>query len=290
MDNVPGVVEAINRKEVLFGTVDTYILWNLTNHEVHKTDYSNASRTMLYNIYDLKWDKELLDLFKIDESILPEVTDSNSIFGYANALTEIDEDFKDVPIASILGDQQASLFGQCCFEKGSAKNTYGTGCFMLMNTKEPVKKPEHGLLSTIAWGLDGKIEYALEGSVFIGGCSIQWLRDQLEFIKSSGDCENFLHGENPSGNVIIVPAFVGMGTPYWDSDARGAIFGLTRVSNKKNIVAATVESIAYQCVDVLLSMEKTSGIRIKEMGVDGGACVNNYLMQFPKHVLFHVRL
>lgn len=284
-DHVNGAYEKALNDEVKFGTIDTFLLWKLTNGLVHATDYTNASRTMIYNIYDLCWDQELLDLLNIPKSILPNVMDSNAVFGYAVGLTDIDSDFKDVPIASMIGDQQASLFGQCCFEQGDAKNTYGTGCFMLMNTKKPVKKPGYGLLSTIAWGLDGQIEYALEGSVFIAGAGVQWLRDKMEFFENSKDCEKSLKVQNPSAGIYLVPAFVGLGTPYWDSDVRGAIFGLNRTTTKDHIIAATIESIAYQTKDVLEVMEEVSGVKIKTMGVDGGACVNGYLMQFQADLL-----
>lgn len=285
LDNVNGARELAKKDQIKFGTIDSYLLWKLTNGAVHATDYTNASRTMVYNIYDLCWDKDLLNIMGIPSSILPCVLDSNAIFGYASALSEIDEDFKNVPIAAIIGDQQASLFGQCCFEQGDAKNTYGTGCFMLMNTKTPIKNPKYGLLSTIAWGIDGQIEYALEGSVFIAGAGVQWLRDKMEFFDESKDCEKSLKVKNPSGGVYIVPAFVGLGTPYWDSDARGAIFGITRTTTKDNIIAATIESIAYQTKDVLDVMEQSSNVKIKTMGVDGGACVNSYLMQFQADLL-----
>lgn len=284
-DHVDGAYEKAINGEIKFGTIDTYLLWKLTNGLVHATDYTNASRTMIYNIYDLCWDQELLELLNIPKTILPNVMDSNAIFGYAVGLMDIDSDFKDVPIASMIGDQQASLFGQCCFEQGDAKNTYGTGCFMLMNTKKPIKKPGYGLLSTIAWGLDGQIEYALEGSVFIAGAGVQWLRDKMEFFENSKDCEKSLKVQNPSGGIYLVPAFVGLGTPYWDSDARGAIFGMTRTTTKDHIIAATIESIAYQTKDVLDVMEDASGVKIKTMGVDGGACVNGYLMQFQADLL-----
>ncbi len=280
LNNVNGAYEKAVNGDIKFGTIDSFLLWKLTNGKVHATDYTNASRTMIYNIYDLCWDEELLNILNIPSNILPKVCDSNEIFGYAEALIEIDSDFKDVPIAAIIGDQQASLFGQCCFEQGDAKNTYGTGCFMLMNTKEAIKNPGYGLLSTIAWGIDGKIEYALEGSVFIAGAGVQWLRDKMEFFSNSIDCEKALKSKSPSGGVYIVPAFVGLGTPYWDSDARGAIFGITRTTTKDNITAATIESIAYQTKDVLDAMETSSNVKIKTMGVDGGACVNSYLMQF----------
>ena len=285
LENVPGAREKALNNELRFGTIDCFLLSKLTNNKVHATDYTNASRTMLYNIYDLKWDEELLKILNIPASILPDVLDSNAIFGYATGLSNIDKAFNEIPIASMIGDQQASLFGQCCFEQGDAKNTYGTGCFMLMNTKKPIKNPGYGLLSTIAWGIDGKLEYALEGSVFIAGAGVQWLRDMMEFFEQSKECEKSLKDKNPSGGVYLVPAFVGLGTPYWDSDARGAIFGITRTTTKNHITAATIEAIAYQTKDVLDVMEEASGVKIKTMGVDGGACVNSYLMQFQADLL-----
>jgi glycerol kinase len=285
LENVPGAREKALNNELRFGTIDCFLLSKLTNNKVHATDYTNASRTMLYNIYDLKWDEELLKILNIPASILPDVLDSNAIFGYATGLSSIDKAFNEIPIASMIGDQQASLFGQCCFEQGDAKNTYGTGCFMLMNTKKPIKNPGYGLLSTIAWGIDGKLEYALEGSVFIAGAGVQWLRDMMEFFEQSKECEKALKDKNPSGGVYLVPAFVGLGTPYWDSDARGAIFGITRTTTKNHITAATIEAIAYQTKDVLDVMEEASGVKIKTMGVDGGACVNSYLMQFQADLL-----
>lgn len=285
LENVPGAREKALNNELRFGTIDCFLLAKLTNNAVHATDYTNASRTMLYNIYDLKWDDELLEILNIPSSILPKVLDSNAIFGYATGLAKIDEAFNEIPIASMIGDQQASLFGQCCFEAGDAKNTYGTGCFMLMNTKKPIKNPGYGLLSTIAWSLDGKLEYALEGSVFIAGAGVQWLRDMMEFFDQSKDCEKALKDKNPSGGIYLVPAFVGLGTPYWDSDARGAIFGITRTTTKNHITAATIEAIAYQTKDVLDVMEEASGVKINTMGVDGGACVNGYLMQFQADLL-----
>ena len=285
LENVPGAREKALNNELRFGTIDCFLLSKLTNNKVHATDYTNASRTMLYNIYDLKWDEELLKILNIPASILPDVLDSNATFGYATGLSNIDKAFNEIPIASMIGDQQASLFGQCCFEQGDAKNTYGTGCFMLMNTKKPIKNPGYGLLSTIAWGIDGKLEYALEGSVFIAGAGVQWLRDMMEFFEQSKECEKALKDKNPSGGVYLVPAFVGLGTPYWDSDARGAIFGITRTTTKNHITAATIEAIAYQTKDVLDVMEEASGVKIKTMGVDGGACVNSYLMQFQADLL-----
>lgn len=274
-----------NLENLLFGTIDTYLLWNLTNGNVHATDYTNASRTMIYNIYEKCWDDELLKILNIPSHILPVVLDSNANFGNACGLAEIDEEFNNIPITSMIGDQQASLFGQCCYNVGDVKNTYGTGCFMLMNTKNPVKNPKYGLLSTIAWSLDGHVEYALEGSVFIAGAGVQWLRDKMEFFDESSECEKSLKQNDPSEGVYLVPAFVGMGTPYWDSDVRGAIFGLKRSTTKDHITAATIEAIAYQTKDVLDVMEEVSNVKITSIGVDGGACVNSYLMQFQADIL-----
>lgn len=284
-DNVDNVKEKAEEGKLLFGTIDTYLLWKLTNGKVHATDYSNASRTLIYNINELKWDDELLGYFGIPKNILPEVLPSSHIFGYATGLTSIDKRFSQIPIASIVGDQQASLFGQCCFEPVDCKSTYGTGCFILMNTGEKPITSNYGLLTTIAWGLNGKIEYALEGSVFVAGSAIQWLRDQLEFFEKSSDCEKSVKSNNPSNGVYIVPAFVGLGTPYWDNDARGAIFGITRATTKDNIVAATIESIAYQARDVMDAMKKESQNEIQYLGVDGGASVNDYMMQFQADLL-----
>lgn len=284
-DHVDGVKEKATRGEVLFGTIDTYLLWKLTNGAVHATDYSNASRTLIYNIKELKWDVELMKYFEIPMAMLPEVCDSSHIFGYATALSKMDQDFIHVPIASLIGDQQAALFGQCCFDKGDCKSTYGTGCFILMNTGNEYIRSQSGLLTTIAWGINGNIEYALEGSVFVAGSAIQWLRDGLEFFDKSSDCEKAIRGTNPSGDVYVVPAFVGLGTPYWDNDVRGAIFGITRSTTKDNITAATIESIAYQAHDVMSVMRKESNCNIQYLGVDGGASVNDYMMQFQADLL-----
>ena len=286
IDNVKGVKELIKEKKVLFGTVDTYLLWKLTKGKLHLTDYTNASRTMLFNIHTLEWDKELLELFDIDESILPKVVNSSDIYGEATALHDIDENLH-INVASMVGDQQASLFGQCCYNVGDVKNTYGTGCFMLMNIGDKAKYSSQGLLTTIAWGLNGKISYALEGSVFIGGSAVQWLRDGLKMITKSSDVENYSNLQNiPSSNgIYVVPAFVGLGTPYWDNDARGAIFGLTRATSNADIINATVESIAYQSKDVMEVMKEDSGFDIKTLAVDGGASVNDYLIQFQSDLL-----
>lgn len=284
-NNVKGAKEAADKGEILFGTIDTYLLWKLTGKVVHATDYSNASRTLIYNINRLCWDSELMDYFDIPEQILPEVLPSSHIFGYATALSNIDPEFNKVPIASLIGDQQAALFGQCCFDEGCAKSTYGTGCFILMNTKDKLIHSKNGLLTTIAWGINNKIEYALEGSVFVSGSAIQWLRDGLEFFENSSDCEKAIRGSNPSGNIYLIPAFVGLGTPYWDNDARGAIFGITGATTKDHITVAAIEASAYQAKDVMDVMIEESGVNIQYLGVDGGASVNDYLMQFQANLL-----
>lgn len=284
-DNVSGIYEKALKGEILFGTVDTYLVWKLTNGKAHITDYSNASRTMLFNIKTLEWDEELLKIFNIPKNILPKVVSSSMIYDTAIKLNEIIPDL-NLPIASIIGDQQASLFGQCCFESGNIKNTYGTGCFMLMNTKDKLVDSKNGLLTTIAWGIDGKIEYALEGSVFIAGSAIQWLRDGLRMFKESKEVEKYSDRIKGSNGVYVVPAFVGLGTPYWDNDTRGAVFGLTQASKKEHFINATVESIAYQAKDVMEVMVKDSGIAITSLAVDGGASCNNYLMQFQSDILY----
>lgn len=284
-DNVKGVKEKAYAGDVIFGTIDTYLLWKLTDGKVHATDYSNASRTLIYNIKELKWDESLLRYFDIPIKMLPSVYESSHIFGYATALCGIDKEFANIPIASLIGDQQAALFGQCCFNKGDCKSTYGTGCFILMNTGNEYIFSKSGLLTTIAWGINGKVEYALEGSVFVAGSAIQWLRDGLEFFEKSSDCEKAIRGKNPSGDVYVVPAFVGLGTPYWDNDVRGAIFGLTRATNKDHITVATIESIAYQAKDVMDVMIDESKFDIKYLGVDGGASINDYMMQFQADLL-----
>ena len=284
-DHIEGVKKRADQGELLFGTIDTYLLWKLTKGSVHATDYSNASRTLLYNINTLKWDESLMQYFDVPRSMLPEVMPSSHIFGYATALSNIDKSFENIPIASMIGDQQAALFGQCCFEAGSIKSTYGTGCFILMNTGTQRITSQKGLLTTIAWGLNGKIEYALEGSVFVAGSAIQWLRDGLEFFKTSSECEKSTRDNNPSQGVYMVPAFVGLGTPYWDNDARGAIFGITRSTTKNHITAATIESIAYQAKDVMDVMQEESNYDIQYLGVDGGASVNDYMMQFQADLL-----
>ena len=283
-DNVPGVYERALKGEILFGTIDTYLVWKLTEGKKHVTDYTNASRTMMFNINSLTWDDELLELYGIPKCILPEVVNSNENMGIATRLKEFDESL-DIPICSIIGDQQASLFGQCCFNHGDVKSTYGTGCFMLMNTKDQIVKSHNGLLTTIAWGVNGKVEYALEGSVFVAGSAIQWLRDGMRLFEKSKDCEKYSRVVDGSDGVYVVPAFVGLGTPYWDNDARGAVFGLTRATKKEHFVNATVESIAYQAKDVMEVMKEEACTAIRSLGVDGGASANNYLMQFQADIL-----
>jgi glycerol kinase len=282
LDHVGGAREKAERGELLFGTIDTWLIWNLSGGKAHVTDYSNASRTLMFNIYDLKWDEELLKILSIPQSILPEVKSSSEI--YTN--TAGDHFFgKEVPIAGVAGDQQAALFGQGCYEKGMAKNTYGTGCFMLMNTGEKPVRSEHGLLTTIAWGINGKVEYALEGSIFVAGAAIQWLRDGLRMLKNSADSEAYALKVNSAEGVYVVPAFVGLGTPYWDSDVKGAVFGLTRGTSKEHFIRATLESLAYQTKDVLAAMEEDSGIKLKTLRVDGGVVKNNFLMEFQSNLL-----
>ncbi len=273
LDNVEGAREKAEKGELLFGTVDTWLIWKLTNGKVHATDYTNASRTMLYNIKELKWDEKILETLNIPKSMLPEVKDSSGTFGYANLGGKGGH---RVPIAGVAGDQQSALFGQACFEEGESKNTYGTGCFLLMNTGEKFVKSNNGLITTIAIGLDGKVQYALEGSVFVGGASVQWLRDELKLISESRDTEYFARKVKDNGGVYVVPAFVGLGAPYWDMYARGAILGLTRGANKNHIIRATLESIAYQTKDVLKAMEEDSGIKLNGLKVDGGAAANNF--------------
>lgn len=281
LDNVEGARASAEKGELLFGTIDTWLLWNLTGGKVHVTDYSNASRTMLYNINTLSWDEKMLSELNIPKSMLPEVKNSSELYGETlpNLLGE------SIPVAGIAGDQQSALFGQACFEKGMAKNTYGTGCFMLMNTGENPVQSKSGLLTTIAWGLDGKVEYALEGSVFIAGAAIQWLRDGLKIIEKAPDSELFAAETEDTAGVYVVPAFAGLGAPYWDMYARGAVFGLTRGTTKQHFIRATLESLAYQTKDVLLAMQNDSGIELQTLRVDGGACSNNLLMQFQADVL-----
>ncbi|WP_077624399.1 glycerol kinase GlpK [Sediminibacillus massiliensis] len=282
LDNVEGAREKAERGDLLFGTVDTWLIYKLTGGKTHVTDYSNASRTLMYNIYDLEWDEELLDILAVPKSMLPEVRPSSEVYGKTVSYHFFGE---EVPIAGIAGDQQAALFGQACYEKGMAKNTYGTGCFMLMNTGEKPVKSQHGLLTTLAWGLDGKVEYALEGSIFVAGSAVQWLRDGLRMIDNAPETEQYASRVESTDGVYMVPAFVGLGTPYWDSDARGAIFGLTRGTSKEHFIRATLESLAYQTKDVLDAMIADSGIELKSLRVDGGAVKNDFLTQFQSDIL-----
>lgn len=282
LDNVDGAREKADNGELLFGTIDTWLIWKLSGGHAHVTDYSNASRTLMYNIYEQKWDDELLDILTVPKSMLPEVKPSSDV--YAHTIPYHFFGF-EVPIAGAAGDQQAALFGQACFDSGEGKNTYGTGCFMLMNTGEEAVKSDHGLLTTIAWGYDGKVEYALEGSIFVAGSAIQWLRDGLRMLKSAKDTEQYANRVETTDGVYVVPAFVGLGAPYWNSDVRGAIFGLTRGTEKEHFVRATLESLAYQTRDVLTAMEQDSGIELKTLRVDGGAVNNNFLMQFQADIL-----
>ncbi|HTJ51843.1 MAG TPA: glycerol kinase GlpK [Cyclobacteriaceae bacterium] len=279
LDNVPQARERAERGELAFGTVDSWLIWNLTGGKVHATDYTNASRTMLFNIRELKWDKKLLDELTIPSSLLPEVKPSAHEFGFYVL------DGVNIPIAGVAGDQQAALFGQACFEPGMAKNTYGTGCFMLMNMGSSIHQSKNGLITTIAWGLDGKVEYALEGSVFIAGAAVQWLRDSLHVIDQSKDSEYFAAKALGSNEVYVVPAFAGLGAPYWDMYARGAIFGLTRDTGKDHLIKATLESLAYQTKDILNAMQEDAGLTLASLKVDGGACANNILMQFQADIL-----
>ncbi len=281
LDNVEGARERAKRGELCFGTIDSWLIWKLTGGKVHATDYSNASRTMLFNINTLEWDKEILELFDIPCSMLPEVKNSSGIFGY----TDHELFGAELPIAGVAGDQQAALFGGCCFDEGDIKNTYGTGAFMLMNTSDKSFHTKNGLLTTIAWGIDGRITYALEGSVFACGASIQWLRDGLRLIENSADSEYYASKVEDSGGVIVVPAFTGLGAPWWDPYARGTIIGITRSTNKYHIIRATLEGMAYQTCDVVSLMEDSTDIKIKRMKVDGGASGNNLLMSIQADVL-----
>ncbi|MGB9859965.1 MAG: glycerol kinase GlpK [Moorellaceae bacterium] len=281
LDNVPGIREKAERGEVLFGNIDTWLMWKLSGGRVHATDYSNASRTMIFNIHSLDWDEELLSELSIPRAILPKALPSSYVYGYTSS-----EIFgAEVPLAGDAGDQQAALFGQACFKPGMAKNTYGTGCFMLLNTGETAVPSRSGLVTTIAWGLNGRVEYALEGSVFITGAAVQWLRDGLKIIEKAADTETLASGVSDSGGVYLVPAFVGLGAPYWDMYARGIIVGITRGTTKEHLVRATLESICYQTRDVLEAMVSDSGIKLQALRVDGGAVVNNFLMQFQSDIL-----
>lgn len=282
LDNVKGAREKAENGDLLFGTIDSWLVWKLSAGKVHVTDYTNASRTLMYNIYDLTWDEELLDILTVPRSMLPEVRSSSEVY----TTTEPNLFFgEEVPISGMAGDQQAALFGQACFEPGMAKNTYGTGCFLLMNTGEEAVRSQNGLLTTIAWGVNGKVEYALEGSIFVAGSAIQWLRDGLGIIQTAADSEELATSVDSTDGVYVVPAFVGLGTPYWDSEARGSVFGITRGTTKAHLTRATIESLAYQTKDVFSSMESDSGIRLKKLRVDGGATSNNFLMQFQSNML-----
>lgn len=282
LDHVEGAREKAENGDLLFGTIDSWLVWKLSGRTAHITDYTNASRTLMFNIYDLKWDDELLELLNIPKQMLPEVKESSEIYGKT-----IDYHFfgQEVPIAGIAGDQQAALFGQACFDRGDVKNTYGTGGFMLMNTGEEAVKSESGLLTTIAYGLDGKVNYALEGSIFVSGSAIQWLRDGLRMINSAPQTENYASRVDSTEGVYMVPAFVGLGTPYWDSEARGAIFGLSRGTEKEHFIRATLESLCYQTRDVMEAMSKDSGIEVQNLRVDGGAVKNNFIMQFQADIV-----
>ncbi len=281
LENVPGAREKAERGELLFGNIDTWLIWNLTKGRVHVTDYSNASRTMLYNIFELKWDEEILARLDIPVSMLPEVKPSSCVYG------ETDPTVFGAPIkiGGAAGDQQAALFGQTCFRPGMAKNTYGTGCFLLMNTGTKPVMSSSGLVTTIAWGVDGKVEYALEGSIFVAGAAIQWLRDEMKLIESAADSEYMASKVDDTNGCYVVPAFTGLGAPYWDPYARGAVVGLTRGVNKYHLIRATLESLAYQTRDVLAAMQRDSGIQLAELKVDGGASANNFLMQFQADII-----
>ncbi len=282
LNNVPGSKEKAHNGELLFGTIDTYLAWKLSGGKLHITDYSNASRTMLFNIRQLCWDKKLCELFGVPLCMLPEVVDSSGVYGYTDAAVF---DGAKIPIAGIAGDQQAALFGQTCFEEGMVKNTYGTGCFLLMNTGTKPVRSQNGLLTTIAWGIDKKVEYAIEGSVFIAGAVIKWLRDNIRMIGSAAESESYALNAEGNGGVYFVPAFSGLGAPYWDMDAKGVISGLTLSSQKKHIIRAALEAMAFQTKDVVNAMQLDSGISLKVMNVDGGASSNNFLMAFQAGIL-----
>lgn len=281
LDHVEGAREKAEEGLLLFGTIDSWLIWKLTGGQAHVTDVSNASRTLMFNIHTLQWDDTLLEILGVPKSMLPDVRSSSEIYGH------ITSDFlgRSIPIAGVAGDQQAALFGQACFESGMAKNTYGTGCFMLKNTGEQAVSSNHGLLTTIAWGIGGKVYYALEGSIFVAGSALQWLRDGLRMIDSAKESEAYAEQVESTEGVYVVPAFVGLGTPYWDSDVRGAVFGITRGTSKEHFVRATLESIAYQTKDVIQAMEEDSGIPLRTLRVDGGAVNNRFLMQFQSDML-----
>ena len=281
LENIDGAREKAEQGELCFGTIDSWLIWNLTGGKVHATDYSNAARTMLFNIHTLKWDEELLELFDIPRSMLPEVKPSSGLFGYTDAGVLGAE----LPIAGVAGDQQAALFGQCCFDEGEMKNTYGTGAFLLMNTGNKPYMTTNGLITTIAWGIGDKVTYALEGSVFTCGAAIQWLRDGLKIIESAQDSEYYASKVKDSGGVLIVPAFQGLGAPWWDPYARGVIIGITRATTKYHLIRATLESLAYQVVDVVDLMQRSTNIKVKKLKVDGGASANNLMLDFQANIL-----
>lgn len=282
LDHVEGAQARAERGELLFGTIDSWLIWNLTGGAVHVTDMTNAARTLLFDIHALHWDDELLALLDIPRSMLPEVRGSSEIYGHSRAQFFFDQ---QIPIAGIAGDQQAALFGQACFEPGMAKNTYGTGCFMLMHTGDKAVASRNGLLTTIAWSVDGQVEYALEGSIFVAGSVVQWLRDGLRMFGKSGDCQAYAERVPDTGGVYLVPAFVGLGAPYWRSDVRGAMFGVTRGTTKEHFIRAAVESMAYQTRDVLAAMQADAGIELKELRADGGAIANDFMAQFQSDML-----
>lgn len=281
LDHVPGARERAEQGELLFGTVDTWLIWNLTKGCIHVTDYTNAARTMLFDIHKKCWDEEILSYFRIPKCMLPDVKPSSCVYGYTSA----DVMGGKIPIAGAAGDQQAALFGQCCFGPGEMKNTYGTGCFLLMNTGDIAVKSKAGLLTTIAASTPDEVQYALEGSVFVAGAAVQWLRDEMRMVRSAGQTEEYCTAVPDTGSVYVVPAFAGMGAPYWEQYARGTIVGVTRGTSKEHFIRATVESMAYQVYDLVEAMERDFGIHVKELKVDGGACANNFLMQFQSDIL-----
>ena len=281
LDNVPGARKRANAGKLLFGTIDTWLIWKLTGGKVHVTDYTNASRTMLYNIRELCWDKELLELLDVPECMLPEVKPSSHVYG----TTEFELYGGEIPIAGAAGDQQCALFGQCCFEPGQMKNTYGTGCFLLMNTGSEIVESKNGLVTTIAVGYEDHVEYALEGSIFVAGAAIQWLRDELGVVSNAAESQEYAEKVPDTAGGYVVPAFTGLGAPYWNQQARGAIVGITRGFSRAHLIRATLESLAYQTYDIARAMERDSGIRIGELKVDGGACANDFLMQFQSDIM-----
>ena len=281
LDHVEGARKQAENGDLAFGTIDTWLIWNLTRGEVHATDYTNASRTMMFDIHKLDWDQKILDYFKIPKNMLPKVKPSSGIFGY----TEVGMFGESIPIAGAAGDQQSALFGQCCFDAGEVKNTYGTGCFLLMNTGEKAVLSRNGLLTTIAASEGNEVRYALEGSVFVAGAAVQWLRDEMRMVRSAPQTEEYCAAVPDTGGVYVVPAFAGLGAPYWDQYARGTIVGVTRGTSKEQFIRATVESMAYQVYDLIEAMQQDSGICLRQLRVDGGACANNFLMQFQADLL-----